>query len=115
MKKSTSILLCTIILCSVHTSLKSQLSLTGQLRTRTEIRDGTGNLVLQGAPKAAFTSQRTRLNFGYKWDKLSVGISVQDIRVWGQDASTITANDGNRLMLHEAWADLVLANKADTT
>jgi hypothetical protein len=49
------------------------MSLTGQLRTRTEIRDGVGNLVLQGSPKAVFTSQRTRLNFGYKWDKLSVG------------------------------------------
>jgi hypothetical protein len=90
------------------------MSLTGQIRTRTEIRDGVGNLVLQGSPKAVFTSQRTRMAFGYKWDKLSVGISLQDVRVWGQDASTITVTDGNRLMLHEAWADLVLANKADT-
>jgi hypothetical protein len=115
MKKSTSILLCTIILCSVLNPLKSQLSLTGQLRTRTEIRDGTGNLVPQDARKAAFTSQRTRLNFGYKWDKLSVGVSLQDTRVWGQDASTISSTDGNRLMLHEAWADLILTNKTDTT
>jgi hypothetical protein len=35
--------------------------------------------------------------------------------VWGQDASSISNADGNRLMLHEGWADITLANKADTT
>ncbi|MEO6733432.1 MAG: alginate export family protein [Ferruginibacter sp.] len=92
-----------------------QFSLTGQLRTRTEVRNGLGNLVLKGSKAAAFTSQRTRLIFGYKWDRLTFGASVQDVRVWGQDASTISNADGNRLMLHEGWADLMLFNKADTT
>ena len=115
MKKSTTLILCAIILCSVFSPVKSQMSLTGQLRTRTEIRNGLGNLVVQGSPSAAFTSQRTRLVFGYKWDRLTFGATLQDIRVWGQDASSITNNDGSRLMLHEAWADLTLANMADTT
>lgn len=115
MKKSTILILCAIILCSAFNPLKSQFSLTGQLRTRTEIRNGFGNLVVQGSPTAAFTSQRTRLVFGYKWDRLTFGASIQDVRVWGQDASSVTNNDGNRLMLHEAWADLTLANMADTT
>ncbi len=115
MKKSTTLIFCAIILCSVVNPAKSQFSLTGQLRTRTEVRNGLGNLVLQGSPTAAFTSQRTRLAFGYKWDRLTFGASVQDVRVWGQDASSISNNDGSRLMLHEAWADLTLANMADTT
>jgi len=93
---------------------KAQFSLSGQLRTRAELRDGYGNLVLSEAKKAGFVSQRTRLNFGYKWDLLSFGASVQDIRVWGADASTISTADGNRFMLHEGWAELTLANKADT-
>lgn len=93
----------------------SQFSLTGQLRTRTEIRDGLGNLALINTKPAAFTSQRTRLTFGYKWDRLTMGVSVQDIRVWGQDASSISSNDGARLGVHEAWAELVLANAADTS
>jgi hypothetical protein len=42
-------------------------------------------------------------------------MSIQDVRVWGQDASTISNADGNKLMLHEGWADLTLFNKADTT
>src|SRR5215212_3893956 len=93
----------------------AQFTLAGQLRTRTEIRDGLGNLVPIGSKAAAFTSMRTRLTFGYKWDRVTFGASIQDVRVWGQDASTISNADGNRLMLHEGWADITLANKADTT
>ncbi|RYU96922.1 alginate export family protein [Emticicia agri] len=93
----------------------SQFSLTGQLRTRTEIRDGLGNLALVGAKPAAFTSQRTRLTFGYKWDRVNLGVSVQDVRVWGQDASSISNSDGARLAVHEAWAELALANATDTS
>ncbi len=99
----------------VSLNANGQISLTGQLRTRTEIRNGLGNLVQIGSKPAAFTSQRTRVNFGYKWDRLTFGASIQDVRVWGQDASTISNADGNKLMLHEGWADLVLFNKADTT
>ena len=94
---------------------RSQFTLTGQLRTRTEIRNGLANLVAKGSKAAAFTSQRTRLSFGYKWDRLTFGVAVQDVRVWGQDASSISNADGNKFMLHEAWADLVLFNKADTS
>ena len=39
----------------------AQFSLMGQLRTRTEVRNGFGNLVPEGSKPAVFTSQRTRL------------------------------------------------------
>src|SRR5438876_1740049 len=95
--------------------VNAQFSLVGQLRTRTEVRNGYGNLALKGSKPAVFTSQRTRLIFGYKWDRLTLGVSIQDVRVWGQDASTISNADGTRLMLHEGWAELTLFKKADTT
>lgn len=113
--KNTTYVLLLFAASIMSFAAKAQFTLAGQLRTRTEIRHGLGNLVLKGADAAAFTSQRTRLGFGYKWDRLTFGVTVQDVRVWGQDASTISNADGNKLMLHEAWADLVLANKADTT
>lgn len=105
-----------LLSCSflLATSSSAQFTLNGQLRTRTEVRNGLGNLVLKGARPAVFTSQRTRLNFGYKWDRLTFGATVQDVRVWGQDASTISNADGNRLMMHEGWGELTLFNKADT-
>jgi hypothetical protein len=117
MKKNYIIKLVAILFLSIYTQsiIKAQFTLQGQLRTRTEIRNGLGNLVPVDAKSAAFTSQRTRLNFGYKWDRILFGASVQDVRVWGQDASSISTNDGARLMLHEGWAEVTLANKADTT
>src|SRR4051812_18095374 len=84
------------LLCSIiGFTARSQFTLTGQLRTRTEARSGLGNLVPTGSKAAVFTSQRTRLFFGYKWDRLTFGASVQDVRVWGQDASSISNTDGN--------------------
>jgi hypothetical protein len=60
-----------------------------------------------------FTSQRTRLNFGYSGYRFKIYTAVQDVRVWGQDASSINrtttdANDG--LMLHEAWGEISLVD-----
>ena len=113
--KNRGIMLLLSAVAFISVPATAQFTLSGQLRTRTEVRHGLGNLVPKGADAAAFTSQRTRLAFGYKWDRLTFGVTVQDVRVWGQDASSISNADGNRFMLHEAWADLVLANKADTT
>ncbi|GAB3994939.1 hypothetical protein GCM10028807_33790 [Spirosoma daeguense] len=104
-----------ICIIGLQPTLRAQFSLTGQLRTRTELRNGVGNLPIKDAPMSAFTSQRTRLTFGYKWNRATFGFAIQDVRVWGQDASTISNADGNRLMVHEAWADLTLLNRADTT
>lgn len=95
-------------------NLEAQVSLSAQLRTRTELRNGYGNLLSKGSDPSFFTSQRTRLNLGYKWSRLNFGLSIQDVRVWGQDASTISSADGNKLMLHEGWADLILFNREDT-
>jgi hypothetical protein len=93
----------------------AQFSLQGQLRTRTEYRDGLGTLSLKGTDPAIFTSQRARLTFGYKWDRVNFNFSLQDVRVWGQDASSINNADGNKLMVHEAWSEVTLMNVADTT
>ncbi|MFD2932335.1 alginate export family protein [Spirosoma flavum] len=102
-------------LVGLQVQVKAQFSLIGQLRTRTELRHGVGNLPVKDSPMAGFTSQRARLTFGYKMDRITFQASIQDVRVWGQDASTISNADGNRLMVHEAWADIALLNRADTT
>lgn len=93
----------------------TQLTITAQLRTRSELRDGQGTPLPKGASMAFFTSQRTRLSLLYSMYRLKFGITAQDVRVWGQDVSTInrtTTQDNNGLILHEAWAELLLS---DTT
>jgi hypothetical protein len=93
----------------------AQFTISGQLRPRGELRDGYSTLQPIGNTNAAFVSQRTRMTFNYKSGHLIFQTSIQDVRLWGQDASTITVNDGSRLSLHEAWAQIVLSNKTDTS
>ena len=105
-----------LVVCSLSAlQAIAQVSLSGQLRTRTEYRDGQGTPLPIGAKPAFFTSQRTRLSLGYSAYRLKFGITAQDVRVWGQDVSTInrtTTQDLNGLMLHEAWADLQLTDSS---
>lgn len=89
-------------------------TINAQLRPRGEIRHGLGNPVDARAPAAAFISQRTNLNIGFRWDKLNFNVDIRDVRVWGQDASTINNADGNKLFLHQAWGEFILATTADT-
>jgi hypothetical protein len=92
----------------------AQLNISAQLRTRTEFRDGYGTLRAKNHSPSFFTSQRSRLIFNYKTRRVIVQTSIQDVRVWGQDASTI-GNDGTRLGVHEAWAEILLSNKRDSS
>lgn len=89
-------------------------NITGQVRTRSEFRDGLGNPAYIGAAPSFFTSQRTNLNIGYRWDKLIFGLDIRDVRVWGQDAATINNADGGKLFLHQAWGEFIVASAADT-
>ncbi|HVU94480.1 MAG TPA: alginate export family protein [Puia sp.] len=100
--------------CSETSRLQAQWSISGELRTRTEWRNGYGTLKPIGNSAALFTSQRSRLTIDYHWDRVVFHSSAQDIRVWGQDASTISAADGNKFGIHEAWAELAIIDKRDT-
>jgi hypothetical protein len=101
-------LICCLLLCS---QASAQLTISGQLRTRSEFRDGQGTLSTNDTVPAFFTSQRSRLNVGFVSHRLKVFTSLQDVRVWGQDASSINrinANGFDGFMLHEGWAEISL-------
>lgn len=82
----------------------AQLSLTGEIRPRTEYRNGYGTLIDSAQNPGIFTSQRTRLNFGYSNEKIKTGVVLQDVRVWGNQ-STLNKYDVNTYGLHEGWAE----------
>lgn len=104
-----------LLFSGISLPCSAQLSLTGQLRTRTEWRNGYGTLETVGSKAAFLTSQRARLNFSYRSSRVIFQTSLQDVRVWGADASTISSADGSRLGVHEAWAEIILANSADSS
>ena len=94
-----------------HNEAKAQVTLTGQLRDRSEVRDGQGTLLKTTDKASLFNTQRFRLNIGYTGYRYKIFASLQDVRVWGQDASSInrtTTEVNNGLMLNEAWGEIML-------
>ncbi len=94
-------------------NVQAQLTVSGQIRTRMEFRDGQGSPAVHDTVPAFFTSQRTRLNFGFVSHRFKVYASVQDVRVWGQDASSIHRNTTDAFdgfMVHEAWGEVSLVD-----
>ncbi|SNR51867.1 alginate export family protein [Lutibacter flavus] len=82
----------------------AQLTISGELRPRTEYRNGYKTLTADGSDAALFVSQRTRLNTWFISEDYTFFISVQDVRVWG-DVKQL-ADNGNSLALHEAWGQV---------
>lgn len=107
-KKFTLLLLLTVVLAD---GVRAQVAVTAQIRTRSEYRDGQGTPSPAGSPPAFFTSQRTRINASFSGHRFRIYTSLQDVRVWGQDASStnrITVDSYDGLLLHEGWAELSL-------
>jgi hypothetical protein len=112
MNRNAIIIMVLMLLGSTSISY-AQLSLSGDFRTRTEYRHGFQSLIKPNEEAAFFTSQRSRINLGYKADKYLVWMSVQDIRVWGDQQHTVR-NDGNTLGVHEAFVEYFLTPKLST-
>lgn len=90
----------------VPSVVMAQLTFTGEIRPRTEYRHGLKSLFNSSDDAAFATSQRTRLNLGYAEETFRVGLSVQDVRTWG-DVAQLNLSDKNQLMLHEAWGEII--------
>jgi len=94
----------------VFSAFAQQFDLSAELRPRYENRHGFQSLLDKNEEGSSFVSQRTRLNFNFKNEKLKLKIVMQNIRVWG-DVGTLSSDD-KASALHEAWADAILNTKA---
>lgn len=116
-KLSKSIFLGIAFLCLSYNQANAQLTATGQIRERTEVRAGQGTLQKKGERAAFFNTQRARLNLGFTGYRFKVFMALQDVRAWGQDASSInrTTTEGNNgMLLHEAWGEIMLIDTTST-
>ena len=74
-----------------------------QLRPRFEYRNGYKSPISNADDATSFISQRSRLNLNFRQEKLQTKLSLQNIRTWGDVATTATA-DKNGIAVFEAWA-----------
>lgn len=91
-------------------ALAQELDANLQLRPRYEYRNGFKELMKDGSLPTSFVSQRSRLNFNFKQEKLKAKLTFQNIRVWG-DVPTTTTADKNGIALFEAWAQYGINTK----
>lgn len=99
-----------LIAVAVSTISNAQVSLTGEIRPRAEIRDGYSSMRNDNSEMAFAISQRSRLNLGYKDEKYEFELSLQDIRVWGEEKN---GADKASVALHQAWIRYKLFSNID--
>jgi hypothetical protein len=93
-----------ILTTAVALTLSAQFSLSGEFRPRAEFSHGYKSLAGDAQHPSLFTSQRTRLNLDFSKDKLKTGLSLQDVRIWGNQAQLV-GNEANATSIHQAWLE----------
>ncbi|MCW9709155.1 alginate export family protein [Fodinibius salsisoli] len=85
-------------------SVFGQFTLEGEVRPRTELRHGYKTLPSSDDEAALFTEQRSRINLGYNKEDYDIGLTVQDVRIWGNQ-NQLNKSDG-LFSIHEAWGQI---------
>lgn len=100
-----------ILLLSLQAEvLRAQVVLDAELRPRTELRQGFKTLPTSSDRPAFFTEQRSRLSLSYSNDSYEVGISMQDVRIWGSEGQ-LTKSDIH-FSVHEAWGKVFVGENS---
>lgn len=90
------------------------LEIGAELRPRMIIDNGYKTPKTQDDDIIVYASQRTRLNASFAYDKIETYISLQDVRLWGNDdnykSSGIYGNTES-ICLHQAWAKLEITKE----
>ena len=84
----------------------AQFSLSGEVRPRMEYLHGYSTLTDKDSDPAGFTSQRTRINFNYSNERIKMGVSMQDVFLWGSKPQLFTTS--NTVSVHQAWGQYFL-------
>ncbi len=101
------IYLSTLIICLTSLKVSAQITLSAEVRPRTEFRNGFKTLTDQSKDAALFTEQRSRLNLDYASEAIKVRVSFQDIRIWGESPQIFKEEDG-KTFISEAWGQYYL-------
>ena len=86
----------------------AQFTLTGEVRPRSEFRNGFKTPTTSENEPAFFTEQRSRVYFDFVDKKYKFRLSLQDVRIWGENSQIFKQEDGNTF-LSEAWGQFFLS------
>jgi hypothetical protein len=89
-----------LLLAFLYQNANSQFTISGEYRPKVMLMDGYKQLRDESKFPYGVVIQRSRLNFDYTKENITFIFSVQDIRVWGQDA--LSANN-NSVGIFEAY------------
>lgn len=103
MKQCLKVSLVFLLLHLFYTHASAQFILSGELRPRFEVRRGYSTLAGEGDKTSLFVSQRTRLNADFTHEHFRTYLSLQDVRVWGDEAQM---GDVASTALHEGWGEV---------
>lgn len=106
----TNVLAIGIVVLLTQTDVLAQFTMTGELRPRTEFRNGFKKLRESSADPAFFIEQRSRLYMDFKKDKIWLNIALQDVRMWGS-TNQIYKTDPTLQNVYEAWARYAFNDK----
>jgi len=101
--KLLKIITCSILGLLSITTYAQEFDANLQLRPRYEYRNGIKSSLSNGESATSFISQRSRLNLNFKQEKIKTKLSLQNLRTWG-DVATTTTSDKNGIVVFEAWA-----------
>ncbi len=88
---------------------RAQLTVKAEMKSRLEMRNGYKALKKSGDDPAFLVSQRSRVSLLYSKSFFSIGFSMQDVRVWGNEtlfSPTGVFGDNASLDVNEAWVNL---------
>jgi len=100
-----------LLMSGMTFQLLAGFDISAEIRPRFEYRHGYGALPPEGAIPTIGMSQRSRIIFNYDTEKIKYGLSLQDVRVWGDEtlySATGVFGDNASLDLKEAWIQLVI-------
>lgn len=106
--KNKLIVLFMVALLSVP-SFAQEFNLSGEIRPRYENRYGFSSLRSEADKAGNFISQRSRINFDFKNEKMIFKVITQNVRFWG-DTSTLSLDDTG-IAFQQAWGEAIISEK----
>ncbi|MEQ9231682.1 MAG: alginate export family protein, partial [Cyclobacteriaceae bacterium] len=106
--KKTPYLIALIVALSCM-EVTAQMTISAEVRPRTEFRNGFKTLTEDSKDASFFTEQRSRLYLDYADSAFKFRVSFQDVRIWGE-TTQIFKEEYGKTFLSEAWGQYYFTN-----